>query len=91
MINGDPKEFLERVCSGQDTPYKFNGKKYWLQGFVVKNGFRAEVFCCDPPHEYLWEYTGKCPLECMEKFQTALIFDGKSFWDVEKDLEWLDE
>lgn len=91
MIGGKPHDFLERIYSGQDTPYRFKTRKYWLQGFAVAEGFRVEIFDCDPPHEYLWEYTGKSPLECVEAFQTALIFDGKSFWDVETDIEWLDE
>lgn len=90
MINGNPHEFLEHIYSGQDTPYKFEGEKYWFQGFTVEKGFHMEIFRCSPPYDYLWKYTGSSPLECMEEFQSAPIFDGKSFWDVEKEIEWVD-
>lgn len=90
MINGDPYEFLEHIYSGQDTPYIYHENKYWLQGYTVENGFHMEIFHCSPPYDYVWEYTGKDPVECMDAFQSARIFNGKTFWEVEKEIEWVD-
>ena len=28
--------------------------------------------------------------ECMERFLTDPIIDGKRFWNIEKEMEWLD-
>jgi hypothetical protein len=28
--------------------------------------------------------------KCIEAFENAPIFDGKTFWHVEKDIEWVD-
>lgn len=30
------------------------------------------------------------PQERVEAFEEAKIFDGKSFWEVEKEIKWVD-
>ena len=45
----------------------------------------------EEPFKYLYEDTGKNEDEVKERFLKAKIFNGKSFWDVEKELAWLDE
>ena len=51
-----------------------------------------EVFQVDPERDgYVWEYNGNSISEGQESFQKAPIFDGKTFWDAEKDIEWTDE
>lgn len=91
MINGDPNEFLDHIYSGQDTPYRFENEKYWFQGFTVSEGFHMEIFRCSPPYDTVWQYTGASPLECLQAFESQPFFNGKCFWDVEKNIEWLDE
>ena len=27
----------------------------------------------------------------VEEFENAEIFNGKSFWDIEREIEWLDD
>lgn len=43
------------------------------------------------PFEYIFETWGKCEDDVKEEFLNAKIFDGKTFWEVEKELAWLDE
>ena len=39
----------------------------------------------------VWSYDGKTIEECQMAFIKAPIFVGKSFWDAEKDVEWVDD
>lgn len=50
-----------------------------------------EVFQCEPPKDdYVWEYNGQSLSEAQEEFQNAPIFNGKTFWQVEQEIEWVD-
>ena len=91
MINGDPHDFINTIYSGQDVPYSYRGKKYWFQGYDKDGGCHMEIMECFAPYNYLWEYDGPDYQECGDAFQEAPIFDGKTFWDVEHEIEWLDE
>jgi hypothetical protein len=42
-------------------------------------------------YKRVYEVTGHDIDYIKKQFLTAPIFDGKSFWDVEKELVWLDE
>ncbi len=91
MINGDPHDFIETIYSGQDVPYSFRGRKYWFQGYNKAEGFFMEIYHCDPPYDDIWSYFGSDSERCGNAFLEARIFDGKTFWEVEQEIEWLDE
>lgn len=93
MIGGTPNEFLERVYSCQDTIYLYKGIKYWFQGYMPTfNTVHMEVIQYQPPSDrFVWEYDGSTIEECQQAFIHAPIFNGKSFWDAEQDIEWVDE
>ena len=51
-----------------------------------------EVFQVEPSKEdYIWEYNGNSISEGQEAFQNAPIFNGKTFGEVEKDIEWTED
>ena len=93
MINGDAGDFVDRIYSCQDTVFIYNGVKYWFQGYMPSpDTVHMEVVQVDPKRDgYVWEYNGNSIREGQEAFQKASIFDGKTFWDAEKDIEWTDE
>lgn len=93
MINGNPNEFIDRIYTCQDTVFVYRGVKYWFQGYMPDNStVHMEVFQVDPEKDgYIWEYDGKTIEECHEAFLGAPIFDGKTFWDAEQDIEWVDD
>ena len=93
MIGGDPNEFLDRIYSCQDTIFRYKGIKYWFQGYMPNiNTVHMEVTQYQPQSEQsVWEYDGDTIEECQQAFIKAPIFNGKSFWNVEPDIEWLDE
>ena len=92
MINGSANEFVDRIYTCQDTVFIYKGRKYWFQGYMPnENTVHMEIFQTDPDAEdYVWEYNGSSIKEGEEAFQTAPIFDGKTFWEVEQEMEWVD-
>jgi len=91
MINGNPNKFLEVVASGQDITYKFKDKIYWYQGYNKNDKFRMEIFVYIPATEgFVWECEKATYIDCLNEFINAPIFDGKTFWEVENEIEWGD-
>ncbi len=45
----------------------------------------------DEPFYYIFEIWGYGEEDVKEEFLKAKIFEGKSFWEVESELAWLDE
>ena len=90
MINGDPNDFIEVVYSGQDIPFLFRGQKFWYQGYVKNDKWHMEIMECFPPCNYRWECDVITCDEGVDAFLKAPIFDGKTFWEVEHEIEWLD-
>ena len=92
MINGDAGDFIDRIYTCQDTVFIYDEKKYCFQGYMINpNTIHMEVFQVEPSKdEYIWEYNGNSICEGQVAFQEAPIFNGKSFWEVEKEIEWID-
>ena len=38
----------------------------------------------------IWEHSADSMSKCADAFLDAPIFDGRKFWDVEKEIEWID-
>lgn len=96
MVNGNASEFIDRIYTCQDTVFIFHGVKYWFQGYMPdENSVHMEVFQVEPAVEddddyYVWEYNGNSISKGQEAFQKAPFFGGKTFWEVEKEIEWVD-
>ena len=93
MINGNVNEFIDRIYTYQDTVFIYRGVKYWFQGYMPDdNTVHMEVFQTEPPKDdYVWEYNGNSISEGQDAFQNAPIFDGKTFWEVEAEIKWVDD
>lgn len=92
MIGGNPNEFLDSIYNCSDTIYIYEGKKYWSHGWMLdEDTVHMEVFQYNPSSEdIIWEYNGKNLEEALEEYVEARIFDGKTFWEVEHEIEWVD-
>lgn len=44
----------------------------------------------EPEEKLLWEITVKNEQESYEEFLKQPLFDGKTFWEIEKYAEWVD-
>ena len=90
MKNGNPKEFIEMLYNGEDTYFIFNGITYFAQGYSLNDMWHYEIVQENPISEFvLWEFDGESS-DIVKAFESAKIFNGKTFWEVEKDIEWID-
>jgi len=91
MINGNPHDFIDTVYSGQDIIFVFHGIKYWFQGYTDNGKSHMEIFQYVPSSDgFLWIHDDDSMLKCLEAFLDAPIFNGKTFWEAESEIEWVD-
>ena len=95
MINGDdPKDFIDGLYYGDERWFVFRGTKYFIQGISTKEGDnkRLQVWAWEEDHraEHLVEFYAKDGKYPVKEFENAKIFDGKSFWEVENEIQWMD-
>ena len=93
MINGKVEDFLEGIYNLQEIIHIYNGKKYFLQGYGGWKGepYTLELQLWEPEQKNLWKYVDKDPILCRNKFLKEPLYDGKTFWEVESEIEWVDE
>lgn len=102
MKNGDVNEFVERIHCGDELVFTFNGQKFFLQGAdetwdkrggCVKKWGKL-VLALDrwepPSDDYVWIGVGDEKRFPVEEFLNARLWDGKSFWEAEHLMEWVD-
>jgi len=91
MINGNIDEFVQKLWEGQELEYVYNSKRYFSQGYNLDDGtYRFELQLWEPEAKMLWEICGHSHQESFEAFLKEPLFDGKTFWEVEKEIEWVD-
>ena len=93
MIGGNPNDFLDRIYSCQDTIYIYKGVKYWFQGYMPDpETVHMEVVQYQPSSEKeIWSHNDTTIERCQQAFIKAPLFDGRSFWDAEQEIEWVDD
>lgn len=93
MINGDVNEFVDGLYYGDERWFRFNGIKYFIEGWVKEGLFSLLLYQMELDQGYVWEKTEPVAerKEVVDAFLTDKIFDGKSFWEVEKDITWIEE
>lgn len=95
MINGNVNEFVNNIYYGEEMFFLYKGRKYFLQGWKEwkQNGAHTlSLDILDPPSDdYLWYEVDLDPQVLVDHFLVAPLFDGKTFWEVEQEIEWLDD
>lgn len=91
MTNGNVNEFIDGLHYGDERFFLFEGNKYFLQGYYVDGKPMLEIYVIENPAvDFKWcmvSDNGEYPVEV---FENAKIFNGKSFWEIEKEIEWVD-
>lgn len=106
MINANLEQFLDTGWFSEATLY-LNGYTYWCEGcwneerekpmhfFVYKyESVVVDKIYTKPKnsnYQTVFDIYGNSEEEVKEEFLKAKIFDGKSFWEVEKEIAWYDE
>lgn len=91
MINGDVNEFVDGLYYGDERFFRYKGYKYFLQGYRIDGRPMLELYVIENPMaDFEWRIISDNDEYPVEKFENAKIFNGKSFWEVEKEIEWVD-
>jgi hypothetical protein len=98
MINGNVNEFVNNLdFEHQAVIYK--GHKLFFEGVIYyrerreKNKYNFEIYQYSLDEIYEKDFFSiwcDSVSKCIEEFIKAPIFDGKTFWEVEKEMEQID-
>lgn len=95
-IDGNAKEFISRP-SYEDHYAVYNGKKYFFNGCRTAKGDEGEIINVTlevydlDAGKTVFSTSRPSAEECISEFENAKIWDGKSFWDVEQEMQWVDD
>ena len=95
MIGGNVNDFLDHVTY-EEAAVRYKGEKYFFYGLLKNPDTGMFEFTIDLWDDRGWyvktvyQAVAQTDSECMERFLTDPIFDGKRFWNIEKEMEWLD-
>ena len=94
MKNAETRDFLEEMQHGEGF-VRYRGKDYFIHGCMVKQGqvdktlsFFMDVYDM-ATRAYIWKTEKKTPEEAMDAFLSEPLIDGKTFWELESELEWV--
>ncbi len=91
MINGNANEFIDGLHYGDERFFLYNGNKYFIQGYLENKTPTLELYVLEPSDSHFkWRAYSNDRNYPVSEFVSAKIFNGKSFWEVEKDIEWVD-
>lgn len=88
-------EFMDDLyaCGGPEKEFTFHGKRYFLQAECRKNSDLIDFVVCEyrkgEVDDALYIFPGKNIRECVEKFEKAKIFAGKTINQVEQEITML--
>ncbi len=95
MINGNASEFINELIY-QDHYANYQGQKYFFNGCQCKYDMSGNIVTATlevynlTSNEIVFSTTQNNTVQCIDIFENAKIFNGKTFWEVEKDIEWVD-
>ena len=90
LKNGDVREFVDHIHYGDELCFLYEGKKYFLEGWTNNGSLDLCLYeMTDNGEKHIWK--GNATHYPVEAFLEAKIWNGKSFWDAEQDMEWVDD
>lgn len=90
MLGGNVNEFVDNIYMGQELVFIYHGQKYFLQGYQSDGTPNLYLDRWDPPgDDYIWMDIGKENYP-VEDFLAAKLWDGRSFWEAQDEMEWVD-
>ena len=97
MENGNVREFIDNLTM-QDEIVKYKDKTYYFYGirynekshkYVASiDRFGEDIFHFETP---FFSYESESLSDCLEHLLDDKYWNGKSFWEVEKEMRWVDE
>lgn len=77
--------------NGVFHPTLTKGQKFFLQGYMWEGKYTLWLERWEPPCDYgIWEAAGDDKHYPLEEFLQAKLWDGRTFWEAEAEMEWTD-
>ena len=91
MLGNDLNEFIDDMYHNPEKEIVYCGKRYMISGYVDETCelYTLEVYTIEKDSKELFKFTSKVRYDCVEQFEKAKIFDGKTIYEAEKDIEVL--
>ena len=92
MINGNPQEFVDTLYLGEEILFEYRHQRLFAQGYNLSKNeavFRIDRWIPEPL-ETVYECYNTSVSKCVERFLEEKFFEGRTFWEVEKEIEWCD-
>lgn len=92
MKGGTTQEFIDGLAYGMEQIFVYRGRTMLVQGCVEDDHlWTATMDQIDPLIEEwsLWRYRAPTMAECLQAFLEAPLFDGRTFWEAEGEMELL--
>lgn len=95
MIDGNATEFIDKL-SYEDHYVIFQGKKFFINGCQTKKDENGNIMSVIlevynlSDNKTIFSTTKSSAFECIKAFEKAEIWEGKSFWEAENSIEWVD-
>lgn len=96
MINGKASDFIDKLYY-EDHYVIYNGNKYFLNGCQTQKdnegnivAVRLEVYNLSED-ETILSISMPSASECIDMFENSPIWNDKTFWEAESEIEWVDE
>lgn len=87
-------DFID-AFSYQSVAVVFQGKKFFSDGITTTPDGRHSFFIIKVNEngdflEDVYEFEGETITDCIEAFEKAPIWDGKTFYNAESEMMWVD-
>ena len=94
MEGGRVNDFID-AFSYQSVAVVYKGEKYFSDGITMRDDNKYSFFIIkvDDNGGFLsdvYEYEGDSITDCIIAFENATIWNGKSFYEVESEMTWVD-
>lgn len=91
MKNGELRDFVDGLYYGYEMLFVYDGIKYFVQGWTQDNKCYMFLDIPDKKYEdYVWKHEAPTMRECAEAFLAEKLWNGKTFYEIEKDATWVD-
>ena len=90
MKDRNVNEFIDTLSIGMEITFVNNEQTFLIEGSSDENGWSAFLVRIEPPADYdIWSAKGPTMAVLAEEFLKAKIFDGKDFWEIENEIDWI--
>lgn len=78
-------DFISELYYNAEIEFLYKDERYMISGYIENCKYTLEVFCITQDKS-IFNVSDDKRERCIEKFEETKIFDGKTIYEVEKDI-----